>query len=220
MDEQEKARRKKIAALTVILPVLAGIAIVVAGNLFGQESTEKEKKPAAASRQKVERTEAANPTETGSPAPRVRLEEPASGKEFDSASLGTTPYAVVFISTKCDAAGKFLGEVAEGLEGGLGAILAITSAPEVDTPKAVREFLAKQGIPKGAPFHYLVGSESEVHGFWNAWGFNGPVAKCGGSIPAHLVGSSKGNYVNTGILDVDPQGEAELMTESISSLDH
>ncbi len=219
MNEQEKARRKKIAALTVILPVLAGIAIVVAGNLFGQESTEKEKKPVQ-SRQKVERTEAANPTETGSPAPRVRLEEPASGKEFDSASLGVTPYAVVFISTKCESAGKFLGEVAEGLEGGLGAILAITSAPEIDTPKAVRAYLAKHDIPAGSPLHYLTGTEAEVQGFWNAWGFKGPVATCGGSIPAHLVGSSKGNYVNTGILDIDPQGEADLMTESITSLDH
>jgi cytochrome oxidase Cu insertion factor (SCO1/SenC/PrrC family) len=220
MNEQEKARRKRIAALTVILPVLAGIAIVVAGNLFGQESTEKEKKPAAAGRPKVERTEAANPTATGSPAPRVRLEEPATGKRFDSASLGTTPFAVVFISTHCGAAGKFLGEVAEELEGGLGAVLAITSAPEVDTPKAVREFISQHDIPKSAPFHYLVGSESEVHGFWNAWGFNGPLAECGGSIPAHLVGSSKGQYVNTGVLDIDPTGEADLMTESISSLDH
>lgn len=220
MNEQEKARRKKIAALTVILPVLAGIAIVVAGNLFGQESTESKKKPAAEHHAKVERTEAANPTETGSPAPRVRLEEPASGKRFDSASLGTTPFAVVFISTRCEAAGNFLGDVAEGLEGGRGGVLAITSAPEVDTPKAVRGFLTKHGIAEGDPFHYLVGSESEVHGFWNAWGFNGPAAKCGGSIPAHLVGSSKGQYVNAGILDIDPQGEAELMTESISSLDH
>src|SRR5262249_16661299 len=157
---------KKIAALTVILPILAGIVIVVAGNLFGQESTEKEKKPAAAQHQKGERTEAANPTQTGSPAPRGRLEEPASGEQFDAPPLGTTACAVVFISTRCDAAGKFLGEVAEGLEGGLGAVLAITSAPEVDTPKAVRGFLAKQGIPKGSPFHYLVGSESEVQGFW------------------------------------------------------
>lgn len=219
MNEQDKARRKKIAALTVILPVLAGIAIVVAGNLFGQESTEKEKKPAQ-SHQKVERTEAANPTETGSPAPRVRLEEPASGKQFDSASLGTTPFAVVFISTKCESAGKFLGEVAGGLEGGLGAILAITSAPEVDTPKAVRAWLTKHGIPKGSPLHYLIGTESEVHGYWNAWGFKGPTPTCSGSVPAHLVGSSNGNYVNTGILDIDPEGEAELMVESIRSLDH
>lgn len=220
MNEQEKARRKKIAALTVILPILAGIVIVVAGNLFGQESTETKKKPAPVQREKVERTEAANPTETGSPAPRVRLEEPATGKQFDSGSLGETPFAVVFISTRCEGAGKFLGEVAEGLEGGLGAILAITAAPEIDTPKAVRGWLAKHGIAKGSPLHYLVGDEAEVQGYWNAWGFNGPVAKCGGSIPAHLVGSSKGQFVNTGILDIDPEGEAELMAESIRSLDH
>ena len=220
MNEQEKARRKKIALLTVILPIMAGIAIVVAGNLFGQESTETKKKPAAVQREKVERTEAPNPTETGSPAPRVRLEEPATGKQFDSDSLGETPFAVVFVSTRCEGAGKFLGEVAEGLEGGRGAILAITAAPEIDTPKAVRGWLAKHGFAKGSPLHYLVGDEAEVQGYWNAWGFNGPVVKCGGSIPAHLVGSSKGKYVNTGILDIDPEGEAELMAESIRSLDH
>jgi len=219
MNEQEKARRKKIAALTVILPVLAGIVIVVAGNLFGQESTDVRTKPRTEQTERVERTEAANPAETGSPAPRVRLEEPASGRQFDSASLGTTPYAVVFISTKCDAAGKFLAEVAAGLEGGLGAILAITSAPEVDTPKAVRGFLAEHEIAKGGPLHYLTGSESDVRGLWNAWGFSGPQPECGGSIPAHLVGSSNGKFVNTGILDIDPTGEAELMVGPLIALD-
>ncbi len=212
MNEQDKTRRKKIAALTVILPVMAGIVIVILGHLLGHESSEIQK-PKEASEAQVERQAAPAPAAAGSPAPRVRLSEGATGARFDSSSLGGEGYAVVFVSTKCGPIGEYLGRVTRKLAGsGGGAILAISADPEVDTPEAVKGWLAKHHVPAGGPLHYLVGDEDELSGSWNAWGFRGPSSACPDSVPAHLV---NGSSENTGVIDLQPDGPVDALTDPL-----
>jgi cytochrome oxidase Cu insertion factor (SCO1/SenC/PrrC family) len=212
MNEQEKARRKKIATLTVVLPLVAGVIIVLLGHFLGNEHTEIPT-PKETTGAEVERQSAPVLAAAGTPAPRIRLSEGATGKRFDSASLGDAGYAVVFISTKCEAIGDYLGRVARSLAGsGGGDVLAISADPEVDTPEAVREWLAKHHIPAGSPFHYLVGDEDELSGYWSAFGFGGPSSACPDSVAAHLV---NGSSENTGVIDLQPEGPTDALTDPL-----
>jgi cytochrome oxidase Cu insertion factor (SCO1/SenC/PrrC family) len=217
MNEQERNRRKKIAALVVIVPVLAGILIVAIGHFLGNEHTEiKKPKESTEAVVEPERQTAPAPAAAGTPAPRVRLGEGATGKRFDSASLGTEPYAVVFTTTKCEAIGKYLGRVGAELtaKGDAEALLAISADPAVDTPEAVKAWLAKHKLA-GGPVRFLVGTEDELSGFWIAFGFEGPSTACPASVPAHLV---DGNGENQGVVDLDPTGSASLLTDALTGM--
>jgi cytochrome oxidase Cu insertion factor (SCO1/SenC/PrrC family) len=212
MNEQEKARRRKIATLTVVLPITVGIIIVILGHFLGNEHTEIPTPKEATTEVEVERQAAPELAAAGTPAPRVRLSEGATGKRFDSASLGNTGYAVVFISTKCEPIGDYLGRVARKLAGsGGGDVLAISSDPEVDTPEAVRKWLAKHHVPAGGPLRYLVGDEDELSGYWSAWGFPGPSSECPGSVAVHFVSGSE----NTGVIDVQPHDPTADFTDPL-----
>ncbi len=214
MNEQDKSRRKKIAALVVVLPLVIGMIIVALGHFLGHEESnvakEKEAPEVAA---KIERQTAAAPAAAGTPAPRVRLTNGATGQSFDSASIGGDPYAVVFVNTKCEAIGTYLGRVASELKakGDADAVLAISADPTVDTPEAVSAWVGEHKL-KGGPVHYLIGDEDELRGFWNAWGFNGPSAACPPSVPASLV---DGAGENDGIVDVDPGGPPSMLTDAL-----
>jgi cytochrome oxidase Cu insertion factor (SCO1/SenC/PrrC family) len=214
MNEQEKSRRKKIAAVVVILPLVAGMIIVALGHFLGHEednvAKEKEAPEVAA---KIERQTAAAPAASGTPAPRVRLTNGPTGESFDSSSIGGDPYAVVFINTSCEAIGKYLGRAASELKakGDADAVLAISADPAVDTPEAVSAWVAKHKL-KGGPVHYLIGDEDELRGLWNAWGFGGPSSGCAPSVPAHLV---DGAGENDGIVDLDPAGPSSLLTDAL-----
>jgi cytochrome oxidase Cu insertion factor (SCO1/SenC/PrrC family) len=214
MNEQEKSRRKKIAAVVVILPLVAGMIIVALGHFLGHEednvAKEKEAPEVAA---KIERQTAAAPAASGTPAPRVRLTNGATGESFDSSSIGGDPYAVVFINTSCEAIGKYLGRAASELKakGDADAVLAISADAAVDTPEAVSAWVAKHKL-KGGPVHYLIGDEDELRGLWNAWGFGGPSSACPPSVPAHLV---DGAGENDGIVDLDPAGAPSILTDAL-----
>lgn len=213
MNEQQKERRKKIATLTVVLPLLAGVIIVLLGHFLGNEHIEipTPKEPTSA---EAERQAAPPLAAAGTPAPRVQLSEGATGKRFDSASLGDEGYAVVFISTKCEAIGDYLGRVTRKLAGSEGGdLLAISADPEVDTPEAVSKWLAKHNIPAGGALHYLVGDEEELSGYWNAFGFGGPSSACPGSVAAHLV---NGSSENTGVIDLQPEGPTDALTDPLT----
>jgi cytochrome oxidase Cu insertion factor (SCO1/SenC/PrrC family) len=214
MDEREQLRRRRIAALAIGLPILAGLIIASLVYFLGGESTDV---TTPKGEEQIERhlVEAATPAEAGSPAPRLRLTEGGSGKSFDGASLGSRPYAVIFISSRCEAIGKFLGRVAAELEPGEAAVLAISADPQVDSPAAVKAFLSHAGLKAGGSVHYLVGSEDELRGSWNAWGFDGPSADCPDSIPAHLV---SGAGQNTGVLDVAADSPASLLTTPLRGM--
>jgi cytochrome oxidase Cu insertion factor (SCO1/SenC/PrrC family) len=212
MNEQEKKRRKTIATLTVVLPITAGIIIVLLGHFLGNEHIEIPT-PKETTEVEVERHAAPAPAAAGTPAPRIRLSEGATGKRFDSASLGDSGYAVVFVSSKCEPIGNYLGRVARQLaESGGGDVLAISGDPEVDTPEAVQGWLTKHHIPAGGPLHYLVGNEDELSGYWNAFGFSGPSSECPGSVPAHLV---NGSSENTGVIDLQPGGPTDALTDPL-----
>jgi cytochrome oxidase Cu insertion factor (SCO1/SenC/PrrC family) len=213
MDEQAQRRRRRIAALAVVLPIATGLAIAALVHFIGNEETDVAKP--AALQQPHHLVEAATPTDAGSPAPRVRLTEGGSGKSFDSASLGSRPYAVVFISTRCEAIGGFLRRVAADLGPGEAAVLAISADPKIDSPGATRAYLSRNQLKPGGPVHFLIGGEDELRGYWNAWGFSGPVAKCGESIPVHLV---SGADKNTGVLDVAPGSPASLLTSPLRGM--
>src|ERR1700761_379245 len=174
MNEQEKARRKKIATLTVVVPITVGIIIVLLGHFLGNEHTEIPTPKETTTETEVERQAAPELAAAGTPAPRVRLTEAVTGQRLDSSSLGDAGYAVVFLSTKCEPIGDYLGRVARKLAGsGSGDVLVISADPEVDTPEAVTKWLAKHHIPAGAPVHYLVGDEKELGGDWIALWFSG-----------------------------------------------
>ncbi|HEY0277189.1 MAG TPA: SCO family protein [Solirubrobacterales bacterium] len=214
MNEQEKSRRKRIATLVVVLPLVAGMIIVALGHFLGhEESNVAKEKEAPEVVEKIERQTAAAPAASGTPAPRVRLTNGATGQSFDSASIGSDPYAVVFINTKCEAIGGYLGQVAAELKakGDADAVLAISADPAVDTPAAVVAWVGKHEL-KGGPVHYLIGDEDELRGLWNAWGFGGPSPACPPSVPAHLV---DGAGENDGIVDLDPTGASSLLTDAL-----
>jgi len=210
--DQQSDRRKLVALLAVVGPVLIGIAIVVIGHFAGHET--EIAKPREST--EIERQVAVAPAAAGTPAPRVRLHEGASGKSFDSASLGNDPFAVIFISTHCEAIGDFLGSAISELRdgGSKAAVLAISADPTVDTPKAVGAWLSKHHL-KGAPFYYLAGAEDELHGYWHAWGLTDPSPTCTESVPAHLVNASG---ENAGIIDLEPQEQTSILTDALAGM--
>ncbi|HEX3360130.1 MAG TPA: SCO family protein [Solirubrobacterales bacterium] len=213
--DQSSSRRKLIATLAVVVPVTVGLIIVVLGHFLGHEESDIAK-PKEAAQAEVERRTAAAPAAAGTPAPRVRLSDGATGRRFDSSSLGHDPYAVVFITSKCEAVGAYLGRASAELKaaGDADAVLAISADPGVDTPEAVRAWVAKHKL-KGGPVHYLVGDEDELRGFWNAWGFDGPSSACPPSVPAHLV---DGTGANDGIVDLDPAGPPSILTDALAGM--
>lgn len=214
MDEDAQRRRYRIAALAIGLPILAGLIIAALVNFLGGEETEV---VTPKGEERIERrlVEAATPAEAGTPAPRVRLTEAGDGKAFDSASLGSEAYGVVFLDSRCTGFGSLLYRVANELGTGEGALLAISADPAVDSSAAAARFLSQNHLRPGGPVHFLIGVEAELRGYWNAWGFDGPAAKCPESIPVHLV---SGAGKNTGVLDVEPDSPASLITDPLRGM--
>jgi hypothetical protein len=216
MDEGTQRRRRIAAALIVVGPVAIGLVIAALAHFAGGgEEADVTKTEAGQQRQGHELVEAASSAAAGSPAPRVRLTEGGTGKAFDSAALGSEPYAVVFLTVRCDPLGDYLRQVDAELGPGKGAVLAISADPKLDSPGAARAWLAKHRLAPGGAVHFLIGEEGELRGLWNAWGFDGPVAECGESVPVHLV-SGKGT--NEGILDVSPSAPPSLLTDPLGGL--
>lgn len=78
------------------------------------------------------------------PAPTMRLEDAASGRPFDTASLAGRPY---------------MGKDVD--------VVALSVDPRGDTRSAVQAWLKLHREP--ANFHYLIGSEAELQPYWEAW---------------------------------------------------
>jgi protein SCO1 len=107
------------------------------------------------------------------PAPTMKLEDAATGRTFDTASLAGKPYMVTFLYTHCpdvcpligaemQAALRELGPLAKKTE-----VVALSVDPRGDTRSAVQAWLKVHREP--ANFHYLIGSEAELQPYWNAW---------------------------------------------------
>jgi len=107
------------------------------------------------------------------PAPRMSLEDAASGETFDTASLEGRPYMVTFLYTHCpdvcpligaelQAALRELGPEAKNVD-----VVAVSVDPRGDTRSAVQAWLKVHHEPSN--FHYLIGSEEELEPYWEAW---------------------------------------------------
>ncbi len=107
------------------------------------------------------------------PAPRMKLSDGATGREFDTADLRGRPYAVTFVYTHCHEACPLIGSELHQALAALGpaakqtAVVAVTVDPHGDTPSAVRHWLRIHHEP--ANFHYLIGTEGQLKPYWNAW---------------------------------------------------
>jgi protein SCO1 len=110
----------------------------------------------------------------GSPAaPAMRLEDAASGRRIDTARLAGRPYAVTFLYTHCPDVCPLIGAELQQALASLGPaagrldVFALSVDPRGDTRSAVRAWLQVHHEPPN--FHYLIGSESELRPYWNAW---------------------------------------------------
>lgn len=107
------------------------------------------------------------------PAPTMRLEDAATGKVFDTASLADRPYMVTFLYTHCPDVCPLIGAELQAALRELGGdakkvdVVALSVDPRGDTRSAVQAWLAVHHEP--ANFHYLIGSEEELQPYWNAW---------------------------------------------------
>jgi cytochrome oxidase Cu insertion factor (SCO1/SenC/PrrC family) len=207
-------RRNTIAALVVAAPLALGLLIAVIAHLAGGGEEAEVTTPTGTALEPTRRTAVA-PAAAGTPAPRVRLAEAGTGRSFDSSSLGSDPYAVVFVAVGCGPIGDYLGRAGAELRssGSGAAILAISADPATDTPKAAAAFVAEHGL--SAPVHFLLGSEAELQGLWNAWGFGAPSPTCGENVPAHLVA---GSGENAGVVDLDPRAPTTILTDALAGM--
>jgi len=106
-------------------------------------------------------------------APTMKLEDAATGKAFDTASLKGRPYMVTFLYTHCPDVCPLIGAELEGALRELGKaakkvdVVALSVDPRGDTRSAVQAWLKVHHEPSN--FHYLIGSEEELEPYWEAW---------------------------------------------------
>jgi len=106
-------------------------------------------------------------------APTMRLEDAASGKTFDTASLKGRPYMVTFLYTHCPDVCPLIGAELQAALRELGpeakkvSVVALSVDPRGDTRSAVQAWLKVHHEP--ANFYYLIGSEEELRPYWTAW---------------------------------------------------
>jgi protein SCO1 len=110
---------------------------------------------------------------SGAAAPRMRLEDAAGGKPFDTATLKGKPYMVTFLYSHCPTVCPLIGAELQQALSELGpaarrvAVVALSVDPRGDTPSSVRSWLEVHHEPPS--FHYLIGSEDRLRPYWNAW---------------------------------------------------
>jgi protein SCO1/2 len=106
-------------------------------------------------------------------APRMRLQDAATGRAFDTGVLHGRPYAVTFLYTHCPDVCPLIGaELQEtlsalGPEAGKIEVVALSVDPRGDTRSSVRAWLKVHHEPGN--FHYLIGDEADLKPYWNAW---------------------------------------------------
>jgi protein SCO1/2 len=107
------------------------------------------------------------------PAPALRLTD-STGRELDLASLRGKAVLVTFLYTHCpDVCPLIAGNLHTSLKK-LGPrasqvqVVAVSTDPKGDTPKATKRFLAQHRVT--GEMRYLLGSKSELAAVWKAWG--------------------------------------------------
>jgi protein SCO1 len=158
---------RRLRPLAVVLAVAALVAVVGCG---GSSSDEKKGQPAAVGKTTPFEGAVADPPK---PAPPLQLAD-STGKPFDLASERGKAVLVTFLYVHCPdvcplitgnlhTAVEQLGPKANKLE-----IVAVSTDPRGDTPKAVTKFLAAHQVT--GEMRYLLGSKSKLASVWKSWG--------------------------------------------------
>ena len=107
------------------------------------------------------------------PAPELRLSD-STGKAFDMSKLRGKAVLVTFLYTHCpDVCPLITGNLHTSLKllgpkAGSVQVVAVSTDPRGDTPKAVKKFLAAHQVT--GEMRYLIGSKSKLAGVWRNWG--------------------------------------------------
>ena len=176
--------------MPVRLPRLLVALGLVAALGAGCGSSAKPSKPAAQSKATQFEGAVANPPK---PAPALKLRD-STGKTLDLASLRGKAVLVTFLYVHCPdvcpletanlhTALKQLGPQASKVQ-----VVAVSTDPKGDRPKAVNAFLAKHQVT--GEMRYLLGSKAQLAKVWQAWGI---VSKPDPSAPGQ-VGHSALTY--------------------------
>jgi protein SCO1/2 len=152
-----------------LAPLAAAAALALMAGCGGSSSG-KPSGPAAVSKPTPFQGAVATPPK---PAPALGLAD-STGKRLDLASLRGKAVLVTFLYTHCpDVCPLIAGNLHTSLAK-LGArasrvqLVAVSTDPKGDTPKAANRFLAEHQLT-GA-MRYLVGSKAELAAVWKAWG--------------------------------------------------
>lgn len=90
---------------------------------------------------------------------------------------------LTFMDSKCQNACTIEGGMLDQLMGRLGGsvhpVLMIVSVNPADTPATVHEFMARTGFAPTWPWHWLVGSETQLRPVWQAYGLEVKVLEPG-----------------------------------------
>ena len=106
-------------------------------------------------------------------APELQLED-SEGKPFDISEHRGKVVLLTWLYVKCPDVCPLIVSNLKVAQTKLGArakdlvIVAVSTDPERDKPKAVNEFLEARGMEDR--MQYLVGSESKLHDVWRTWG--------------------------------------------------
>jgi protein SCO1 len=155
-----KARASTLAALA-LLALVAGC---------GGSDSGKSDKPAVETKPSPFAGAVADPPK---PAPPLQLKD-STGKPFDIASMKGKAVLVTFLYVHCPdvcpiitgnlhTALKQLGPEASRVQ-----VVAVSTDPKGDTPKAVKKFLAAHQVTD--EMRYLLGSKSKLTAVWKSWG--------------------------------------------------
>ena len=153
-----------------LLALLALAAVLLLAGCGDDSDSGGGDKPAAKTSTTEFEGATANPPK---PAPPLQLED-STGKKFDLADFRGKAVLVTFLYVNCPdvcplmaanlhTAVKQLGPKANDLQ-----IVAVSTDPERDTPKAVNKFLKKHQGAGG--MRYLVGKKAQLEPIWKAWG--------------------------------------------------
>ena len=121
-------------------------------------------------------------------APALRLKD-STGKPFDISEHRGKVVLLTWLYVKCPDVCPLIVSNLKVAQTKLGAkakdlvIVAVSTDPKRDTPKAVNEFLEARGMEDR--MQYLVGSESQLHSVWETWGVTAEAAAANPELIEH-----------------------------------
>ena len=107
------------------------------------------------------------------PAPPITMLRDQSGRRFSLASLRGDSVAMVFFDSHCKQQCPLAGRAVAAAEGLLPGrqrpVLVVVSVNPLDTPASTRAAARAWGLAGLAPWHWLMGSHSQLAPVWNAY---------------------------------------------------